>query len=312
MTFRRGCLFLLLIFVFLIGPAAAVEEIHQDHIKTFSIEAPDGLMFSGFTASNLEADTNNTYTLDAYGKIYTLDVNCSKSYGWWTFDLALKNPNGTTETTQLESFAPLATDYDIHLQYYFLEGDSTFDLDIYTALIPLSATFLTSDPTASEIISFSDISASSTGYFDLVLYAVTDEEFQEQIDNALGLQLEHAVGDVFSWTWDMVLTFVGKIPGVGPYLASVLEIAAIALDSIIFYLDLLLIQYPETTFLTVESFILANAFCRRGNFWVKINRVCNSHVRIIELFIDLVQAGVNIISRIISAVADAINALKPV
>lgn len=312
MTFRRGCLFLLLIFIFFTGTAAAVEEIHQDHIKTFTVEAPDGLMFSGFTASNLEANTNNTYTLDAYGKIYTLDINCSKNWGWWNFDLALENPNGTIETTQLDCFAPLATDYDVHLQYYFLEGDSTFDLDIYTALIPLSATFLTSDPTASDIISFSEISVSSTGYFDLVLYAVTEEEFQEQVDNALGLQLEHAVGEVFSWTWDMVLTFVGKIPGVGPYLSSVLEISAIALDSIIFYLDLLLIEYPETTFLTMESFILANAFCRRGNFWVKINRVCNSHVKLIELFIDLVQSGVNIISRIISAVADAINALKPV
>lgn len=312
MTFRRGCFFLLLIFIFSTGTAAAVEEITQDHIKTFTVQAPDGLMFSGFTASNLEADTNNTYILDAYGKIYTLYVNCSKSYGWWTFDLALENPNGTIETTQLDTFAPLATDYDVHLQYYFLEGDSTFDLDIYTALIPLSATFLTSDPTASSVISFSDISASSTGYFDLVLYAVTEEEFQEQVDNALGLQLEYAVGEVFAWTWDMVLVFVGKIPGVGPYLASVLEISAITLDAIIFYFDLLLIEYPETTFLTVESFILASAFCRRGNFWVKINRVCNSHIKLIELFIDLVQAGVNIISRIISAVADAINALKPV
>jgi len=238
-------------------------------------------------------------------------VNCSKNWGWWTFDLTLRNPNGTIETTQLETFAPLVTDYDIHLQYYFLEGDSTFDLDIYAALLPLSATFQTSDPTASNILSFSEISGSSTGYFNLVLYAVTDEEYQEQVDNALGLQLEHAIGEVFSWTWDMVLSFVEKIPGIGPYLAAVLEIAAIALDAIIFYFDLLLIEYPETTFLTIESFILGSAFCRRGNFWTKINRVCNAHLKIIELFINLVEAGVNMMSKIISAVADAINALKP-
>lgn len=321
MISKCSCLFLLLAFFLLFtGTAAAVEEIEQDHIKTFSIEAPDGLTFTGVSISNIDPNSNTTVYLDSYGDIYTLNVNSSKSYlSKWNFDISLTSPNGSVQYTSLSSIAPLAFDYDLEIQYFWDSSfDNIFDIDVYTGILPLSATLTTGDPTVSanlpeyQTLQFINVAVTSSNYFDLVLYAATYEEYLEQANNNLWAPAEEYVSDTFSWAWDMVLSFVEKIPGVGPYLASVLEIAALAIDAIIFYFDLLLIDYPETTFLTVESFVLASAFCRRGNFWTKINRVCNAHLKIIELFIHLVEAGVNMISKIISAVADAINALKPV
>ena len=321
MNFKCGCLFLLLAFFMLfIGTAAAVEEITQEQIKTFSLEAPDGLTFTGVSVSNIDPNSNTTVYLDSYGDIYVLKVNSTKSYlSKWNFNISLTSPNGTTQYTSLSSIAPLATDFDLEIQYFWDSTfDNVFDIDIYTAIIPLSATLTTGDPTVPanlpehEVLQFTTVSATSTCYFDLVLYVASYKEFLEQVNNNLWAPASEIVSDTFNWAWDMVLTFVEKIPGVGPYLSSVLTLAALTIDAIVFYFDLLLIEYPETTFLTIESFILGSAFCRRGNFWTKINRVCNAHLKIIELFINLAEAGVNMMSKIISAVADAINALKPV
>jgi hypothetical protein len=320
---------LLLIFAFLIGPAAAVEEIHQENIEYFSLEAPDGLCISGFDADSISPDFNYSTVMNSYGETYTLNITGTKNwYGRWYFDVALLYPNGTVVNKSLSTTAISARTCDISVQYAFTNTESLewANVDLYVGLLPLTASFTNpvsgdQNSTFADIyddeyyytrLMFSQIEFTCDSPADLTVYCSTEEEFQQQVNESISAYANELVGDAFSWTWDMVLTFVGKIPGVGPYLASVLEISAITLNAIIFYFDLLLIQYPETTFLTVESFILANAFCRRGNFWVKINRVCNSHIKLIELFIDLVQAGVNIISRIISAVADAINALKPV
>lgn len=318
MTFKRSCLFLLLVLVFLIGPAAAVEEIQQDHIKSFSIEAPDGLIFSGIDLQNIDADSNTTLYLYQPTGLYTLKINSTKTYGsYWNFDIELMSPNGSVQTKSISKVAIVPNNYDLHVQYFWTTWnetliDESYDIDIYTSIVPLSVSFLTFQPIGYQVENFYKIDAESTSYFDMILYAVTGEELEAQQENDILASYSESINDLFSWTWDMVLTFVGKIPGVGPYLASILQIAAITIDAIVFYFDLLFVEYPETTFLTVESFVLASAFCRRGNFWVKINRVCNAHLKIIETFLDLAEAGVNIMSKIISAVADAINALKPV
>ncbi len=313
---RRPLFFCLLLFFLLaaaVSPASAVTEIHEEHIKTFSLNAPDGLSFTGMEIYDLPPNSNNTFLFNSYGKTYTLKVNSTKSWGWWTYDLSLQNPNGTIETKQLETLAPLATDWDLHVQYYFLSGDSVFDLDVYTALMPLSATLGTNNPTTSEILQFSGISGSSTAYSDMVLYATTDEEFEEQAKNALGLQLSHAVGEIFTWTWKAVLSFVGLIPYVGDDLVTAILIASYIIDEVFFYFNLFFIEYIEATILTLEFFIFSYAIInnRRRQPVNIVRAVVEYHVKAWTFIIGITLMAINLVLSIIVAVASAVNGLKP-
>jgi len=314
---RRPLFFCLLLFFLLaaaISPAAAVTEIQEEHIKSFSLNAPDGLSFSGMEIYDLPANSNNTFQFDSYGKIYTLNVNSSKSWGWWTYDISLQHPNGTIETTQLETLAPAALDWDLHVQYYFVGVDSVFDLDVYTALLPLSATLQTNNPTTSSILQFSGISGSSTDYFDMVLYATTDEEFQEQAKNALGLQLSYAVGEVFSWTWDAVLSFVGLIPYIGDDLVTALLIASYIIDETFFYFNLFFVEYIETTILAIEFFLITYSLNRtKSKNPVKmLKNVVSDQIALFEWIIDKTRLAIDLLISIIRTIADIVQSLKPI
>ena len=314
---RRPLFFGLLLFFLLaaaVSPASAVTEIQEDHIKSFSLNAPDGLSLSGMEIYDLPANSNNTFQLDSYGKIYTLNVNSSKSWGWWTYDISLQHPNGTIETAQLETLAPAALDWDLHVQYYFLSGDSVFDLDVYTALLPLSATFGTNNPTTSSILQFSGISGSSTAYFDMVLYATTDEEFAEQAENALGLQLSYAAGEIFSWAWDSVLSFVGLIPYIGDDLVTAILIASYIIDETFFYFNLFFVEYIETTILAIEFFLITYSLNRtKSKNPVKmLKNVVSDQIALFEWILEKTKLAIDLLNSIIRTIADVVQSLKPI
>ncbi|AKB74324.1 hypothetical protein MSLAZ_1063 [Methanosarcina lacustris Z-7289] len=314
---RRPLFFGLLLFFLLaaaIPTASAVSEIQQNHIKNFGLTAPEGLSFSGMEIYNLPANSNNTFLFNSYGKIYTLNVNSTKSWGWWTYDISLQNPNGTIETKKLETLAPAVSSWDLHVQYYFLSGDSVFDLDVYTALLPLSATFSTISPTTSSTLQFSGISGSSTEYFDMVLYATTDEEFAEQSENSLGLSLSYAVGEVFSWTWDAVLSFVGLIPYIGDDLVTAILIASYIIDEIFYYFNLFFIEYIETTILTLEFFLITYSLHRtRTKSPVKmLKNVVSDQIAMLEWILQKAKLAIDLLTTIIRTIADIVQSLKPI
>jgi len=318
MITRRVFFITFLLFFIFIAPAGAVMEFKEEHVKSFNLSAPDDLCLSGFLAANLPGDSNNTYTLDAYGKIYNFNINCSKHWGWWTYDLKLRHPNGTIESKSIEKFAPLATDYDIHFQYYYMEGDNVFDIDIYTALVPLSATFESDMPSKYYIDKFSYMAGSSTAFFDLTIYASTDEEFKDQSNQSLGRIFSHAADEVFSWAWENVLSFVEKIPGIGPQFATALIISTSLISEIFFYFNLFFIEYLETTILTIEFFIMTytirNTHAYRDPIrysMLLVKHTVENHIAVFEFIIDKSTLAVTLVMRIISAVAAAINAIKP-
>lgn len=180
--------------------------------------------------------------------------------------------------------------------------------------MPLSATLGTNNPTTSEILQFSGISGSSTAYFDMVLYATTDEEFEEQAKNALGLQLSHAVGEIFTWTWKAVLSFVGLIPYVGgDDLVTAILIASYIIDEVFFYFNLFFIEYIEATILTLEFFIFSYAIInnRRRQPVNIVRAVVEYHVKAWTFIIGITLMAINLVLSIIVAVASAVNGLKP-
>jgi len=301
---------LLLLLAAAVSPASAVEEITREGIKTFNIEAPEGYSLSGMEIYDLPANSNNTFQFDAYGKTYTLQANSTKSWGWWNFDLALTYPNGTVETKRLESLAPAAFDWDLHVQYYFLNVDSVFDLDVYATLLPLSASFGTA--TNSEILQFSSVSGNSSDPFDLKLYATTQEEFEKQANLDLGLQFSEAIDEFFSWTWDAVLSFVGLIPYVGDDLVTAILIASYIIDEVFFYFNLFFVEYIEVTILSMEFFIMTYSLHRtKSKSPVKlIKNVVNDHAAFIGWVIDKARLAIDLLTSIIRTIASIVQSLK--
>ncbi|WP_269849048.1 hypothetical protein [Methanosarcina horonobensis] len=206
------------IFIFFTGTAAAVEEITQEHIKSFSLEAPEGLSLSGVELYNLDPNSNTSIVLNNYGEIYTLQINSTKNWGfWWNFDVSLTTPNGSIEHKTLKSGTLTALNYDVHIQYYWQALNSSvetsyFDIDLYTGILPLEATLQDYNPTKTTPLQFSQVSATSTSYYDLICYAVTPEEFEKQLNNDPLAPLTELTGDFFSWSWSMILSFVEKNP----------------------------------------------------------------------------------------------------
>ena len=304
---------LLFLLTALVSPSSAVQEISREGISNFNINAPTGYSLSQMEIYDLQPNSNNTFIFDAYGQAYTLTVNSTKSWGWWDFYISLQYPNGTISTTHLNSLAPAATDWDLHVQYYFVNLDSYFDLDVYAALMPLSATLQTNNPTTSGILQFSSISGSSTDTFDLKLYATTTEEFQDQAENAIGLQLSEAANEVFSWTWSAVLSFVGLIPYVGDDLVTAILFASYIIDEVFFYFNLFFVEYTETTILTLEFFIMTYSITRtKTKSPVKlVKNVIEDHTKVVTAIVSAVLVAINLVTTIISAVSNAVQGLKP-
>lgn len=313
--------FFLTIFTFLFClsyPAVAVEEIEQEHVKTFSLEAPEGLTFSGIDLSNLDANSNTTIYMHQSQGTYTFQINSTKTYGtYFKFNVSVTSPNGTVQSKELSTVALLNRNYDLHIQHYYTLWNETFvdesyDLDVYATLSPLSTSFDFISPEGYNVESFHKVSAESTSYYDIILYAVTGEELDAQQKNKIFAPVTEALSDAFTWTWEMVVATIAKIPYIGGYLSGILILTALTLDSIIFYGNLFVVEYIETTILTFEFFVLSYAFTRKGRLWVKFKKVVDCHIRLVEFVLNVGEKLIGGFTKIVSAIAQIIQALKPI
>jgi hypothetical protein len=322
---RRPLFFCLLLFFLLaaaISPASAVEEIQKDHIKSFNLSAPEGLTFTGVSVSNIDPNSNTTIYLDSYGDIYILNVISTKSYlSKWNFNISLISPNGTVQYTTLSSIAPLATDYDLEIQYFWDSSfDNIFDIDIYTGILPLSATLTTGDPTVpanlpdNGVLQFTTVSTSSSSYFDLILYAATHEEYLDQLANNLWAPAKEVVSDSFNWAWDQVLSFVGLIPYIGDDLVTAILIASYIIDETFFYFNLFFVEYIEVTILTIEFFLITYSLNRtKTKSPVKmLKNVISDQIALFEWIIDKARLAIDLLTSIIRTIASIVQSLKPI
>jgi hypothetical protein len=304
----------------LTSPALAIEKTYYEDVNFWSVEAPTGYCISTVDVNNLEPDSTTQIVFDAYGKIYSLDVVSTKSsLGWWEINLTLDGPEGI-QTKNIETFKPFATDFDIKVQYFYYEADSILDADIYIGLLPLTAQFFITDVMFSSLeksthLAFSSVSGSTSVPADLTIILSTADEFIGQ-QKGDGLQMLKQMGiDIFTWTWEAVLAFLEQIPGVGPYLVSSIEIIAMLAGGAIFYFDLLFIQYPTTTFLTIEFFILSSAIIktkRNASIARLVDQTIEAHINVIEFFIGAFSTVLNLLINIVSTIAQIVRSLKPI
>lgn len=311
----RGLVVFSFIFLCLISTASARETYEKDDVTYIDYEVPDGYLISTVHLDNLEPNFNTTTILDAFGKEYVLYVNNTKNIGWWTYYITLQYPNGSTTTTTVDTFQPFATDTDIKIQHYYSELDSIFDVDVYVAVLPLTASFeLLSLTNTYDIVAFSDVQASSDTEFDFSATYVTAEEFQGQVEESILELLAGSTDLFFDWAWDSILAFVEMIPGVGPYLSDTLEISALIIDDIFFYFNLLFVEYLETTILTIEFFILSASVIKTkkdDNIFVIIDTILSTHKTVIEFVFKFAVGAISIFTEFIKMIAAIVSSIKP-
>jgi len=162
------------------------------------------------------------------------------------------------------------------------------------------------------MLAFSQVTGSSTSEISKVtVYYVTAEEFAAAQVNDPLLKFFHGVESLFNWTWDGVIAVVAKIPGVGPYLETFLTIVGFALEEIAFWLNLFFIEYPELTAGMVEFLIIADAIINTRSLWKLLQRIVDDHIKLCEFLLNLIVAGIDLITKVVGAVANAISSIKP-
>lgn len=309
----------LLILFSSIAPAMALTQVTRNDVTSWNIAATNGTnCIASLEFNDLDPNHDVNMIFNHYGEIFTLDITCVKTWGYWNYNISLTYPNGTTVSENLKSFQPFATDADIKVQSYWQTVDnvldSILDVDVYVGLMPLTASFGDVALPDYTDIAFSQVSGTSSVPGDLLVFLVNKEEFEEQVsDDPLGA-LYGLADSIFAWAWSSVVTWLSQVPGIGPYIVPTLNFAGILVDDLLWYANLLFIEYPETTLMSIEFYIIASVIVktkRRANLAVMLDRIVQKHVAVIEFFYGLLLGVFNMISGLLSAIANIVNSLKP-
>jgi len=305
-----GALALLLLTV----PVAAVEEIYYDDVSLVNIDAPQDLTISSIRCADIPAGGSANLNLNAYGQLYLITVEESGSLGWWHFNVTCHYPNGTSASQDLSTLRPFARDYDLTIQPYWITGatDWVLDIDLAVGLVPLTATFQDAyNPTTVQALAFSQASGSFSNPTDVIIYLVTQAEWDAQASNDPTAGLTEGISDLFSWTWIQLLSWVALIPGVGPLFAAAIEITALVISEVFWWFTIA-IYHRNLLILLIEFWIIADAMLNTKSLMGMLKKIVNNHIKIARGLIWLTKVSVGLILRVIQAVANAVSALKPI
>jgi len=334
----KTCVWLLLVLLLMPGHASAVDTINLDDVTTFGYTVADEEhLISSVNLNNMPQNSNATLYLDAYGDMFVLNVNNSFSgyggTGWWTFDISLVSPNGSVSNIHKTEFYPYAKDADVKIQYFYRQLDTITDIDIYLGLSPLIVhfespiTFLNAGIALPNVypdgydgeyvmLAFYSVQGTSTEPVDFKVLVSNQEEFEGQQNNSLWEQITGSVGttldDVWGWTWNAVVVFIGKIPVIGPYLEISLTIAGMIFGEIAFYFNLLIIENWYIFFMVIETVILGDAIINTRTFWALLQRTFDNHMKAIKFALYIFDFMIGLWTKLVSTIAWIVQALKPV
>jgi len=306
----RAGLTLLFILMLMIFPVNAVERIKYDRTLSFDFYSPSHLTIGNVYLNNIKGNSHQTIVLDAYGKSYTLNIDSQVNWGWWTFTVNLTYPNGTTASKTVEVLRPFAQDYDVKIQYYWIEADTYFlDIDLMIGVNPLSVVTDTAigvyDLPLDSYIVFSHVSGSSTVEMDVEIWTMTQDEYYQMKNGSLSQMFSEAAGRALGWTWDQILNAISQIPVVGENFATALEVMGRIVGETFFFVRLILIENWELTVLTYESFAMMYAMQSR-NIMTMYRRFVRFHINTAEFLFSIVTGVVRLILDMIKAIGSLI------
>lgn len=300
-----------------ISPVSAYFESEFDDVSAFNISTIDGYTMTEIRIDNLEPGQAVYLDLTSYNESYIFQITSTHDYGiWWSWHVDCTYPNGTTLSDSY-STSSLIGDYDIDIQAYWGDINTILSMNLYASLKPLEIVKSDIRPFYTPV-AFSNIAGYvSPGDFDNVrVFHVTYEEFEgiwgNDLLQAITGTISTGLSNLFAWSWDMVLGFAAAIPFVGDYLETALILIAIIFGEIAFWFNLIFIEYPDLTFMTIEFYIIADAIMHGRSVPAIIKRIFRTHMKIINFMIDLPERLANLIMTVVKGIANIIQALKPI
>lgn len=305
---------LLLCAALLAAPVAAVENIEYTDARILNVEAPEDGVISSIICADIPAGGDISLNLNAYGEMYLLTIDESGSWGWWDFNVTCVYPNGTAVSKSLSTLRPFAQDYDLTLQPYWISSVNSmyFDVDVNVGLIPLTATFQDAyNPTTVQDLAFSQVSGSFSQPTDVTVFIASAKEWETQASDDPTGALSEALSDFFSWTWDQILVWVGKIPVIGPLFIETIDIVGTTITETYFWISLYF-QYWPLLVLLLEFWFISDAMMSTHSLLGLLKRLIKNHVKFFEGLLKFIEISANLIKGIVNAISAIVNALKPI
>ena len=310
-----------IIFIFLmaliVGSASALPIDLLD-VTAYSYTVPSSeYTIYQVSANNLDVGVS-IFNFSAYGQDYQIQVNCTKNYGWWDFAVDVTYPNSTVLSLNASTLQPFATDYDAKIQYTDSELDWILDVDLYVDFNPVSANIVA--PTTlyqnKEPVFFNSVNGTLSDSGDVTIYIGSQDDITDILEDNLWAQFVRSAsnifGDLFLWSWEMIVAFVSSIPYVGEYFVEIMKVFGGILGEIWFYFSLFVLEEPEVSLVIVEVFILSHAIIS-GNTLMRMLRILyKDHVALITGIVHTAQFVLEIIRTLIEIVSNIINAVKPI
>jgi hypothetical protein len=306
----------LLVLALLIAPAAAAEKLEFEDATIINVEAPEDLCISSIQINDIAPNGDLQLNLNAYGEMYLLTVKNKENWGWWEFWINCTYPNGTVQSEYLKTWKTpyITTDYDVVIQPYFLKADWHFDVDVHIGIVPFRASFRrgAGDFQHYAPVAFSQVSGTTTNPTFVVVYLTTQEEYAQQQENDLGAKIGQGVSEFFSWTWDQILLWTAKIPGIGPLFSDSIEIAALTVSEVFFWVKLIFFEYWYIVILLLEFWFIGDAMMHSRTLFALCKRLVRNHVSFVEGCIKIIEISVDLVRGLISTISAVVNALKPI
>ncbi len=300
---RRAFLILILLALIPLANAEILsykkEQTTQEYFK-----APQGYVIYSIYANNILFDDEwqtQTFILNAFGQTYVLEVKArGEGIGgaWRHFYVNLTYPNGTIESKELNKFWPYGGDYDLRIQYYVMQIDTPFDLDVYVYLNPLDA-YLEQPATTFELgdfVTFNEIMFSSTTQADVEIYYSTVEDWAETVEAYENGSVVGIVGDV----GEQILTQMEDIPYLGE-LVAIFEAVYWVVTGVYYYFKLIFVDNGLLTFALFEALVLAWASGTSSNIFTFYRKYIRMHRALFEFLLDIIKGIIEIFHNVIDA-----------
>lgn len=313
-------LFPVLVCLLLIGSASAVTRTFPD-ISSYSFTAEPGMVIYQITVNDLPIGTNQTHTLVAGTTVYLLKIDTYDQWGYKNADITLTSSNGTVQTAHVSALGLLINNYKTDIQYVFPQsysGSGITTINLVLGLTPVSASFNAGamgwNPANS--IAFTAASGNLGGSTTVYIEQMTATDFAKNVQSYNPLYgIGNLGSQVFQWTWDRVLGFIGMIPVIGPIMVNLINVMGGVITEGYFWL-LFIIQNFPAILCGVESLILMMSVINAGSGKNSMGKMAKNfysyNISFIHGLIFLVETVKNWTVSIIEMVSSVVSALKPV
>ena len=314
----------LLLALLLVSPVVAFDrEITTiEDVDSYSYTPTDGNIVYEIVVDSLPFGTNQTHVLTMEGGEWQVTINTWTAWSGTEkhTEVTIIAPNGTP-STQTASTWSIFENYWTQIQPVEIEVGtiSALKVNIRVGLEPAGASMSYNLPwDAQDAIAFTEVSGSFSGdeTSDVLVYWTSEADFEKAIEkyDPTAWWVMYA-GDIFAWSWEMVLAFLGAIPIIGPLFVSLIDIIGVVLTQGYTWALWLVVNFPAIL-LSVEGIIILFAIVTAGsgkNSFGKLWRnVYQYNVLFIASFIGVIMFVVNGAVTVISTIVSVVNGLKPI